>query len=43
VWREYANGVSVPHTYVLWTVAYGAAYTAMLLFLGAVAFKDKDV
>jgi ABC-type transport system involved in multi-copper enzyme maturation permease subunit len=41
--REYANGVSVPHSYVAWAVAYGAIYTAMLLFFAAVAFQDKDV
>lgn len=43
IWREYANGVPVPHTYVAWTIGYGALYTTMLLFLSAVAFQDKDV
>lgn len=43
VWREFANGVEVPHSYVAWTVGYGAIYTALLLFFAAVAFQDKDV
>lgn len=43
VWREYANGVGVPHVYVIWTVGYGAAYTMILLYLAAMAFENKDV
>lgn len=43
VWREYANGVSVPHTYVLWTVGYATVYTTILLYLATVAFQSKDV
>ncbi len=43
IWREYANGVAVPHSYVAWAAAYGAIYTVMLLFFAAVAFQDKDV
>ena len=43
IWREYANGVTVPHSYVVWTVLYGTVYTGLLLFLAAMAFQDKDV
>ncbi len=43
IWREYANGVDVPHSYVAWTVVYGTIYTLLFLFLSAVAFQDKDV
>jgi ABC-type transport system involved in multi-copper enzyme maturation permease subunit len=43
IWREYANGVGVPHAYVVWTVGYGAAFTAILLYLAAMAFREKDV
>ncbi len=43
VWREYANGVNVPHSYVIWTIGYGAAYTIILLYLAAAAFEHKDV
>ena len=40
---EAANGVPVAGTYILWAMVYGVIYTAMLLFLAAVAFEDKDV
>ena len=40
---EAANGVAVAPTYTLWAVAYGAAYTLMLLILAAIAFENKDV
>ncbi len=40
---EAANGVPVPGLYVLWTTAYGAAYTVLLLVLAAFAFENKDV
>jgi len=43
IWREYANGVAVPHTYVVWTVVYGVLYTSLLLGLATVAFQDRDV
>lgn len=40
---EAANGVPVAAAYVLWTLAYGLAYTAVLLLLAAMAFEEKDV
>jgi ABC-type transport system involved in multi-copper enzyme maturation permease subunit len=40
---EAANDVPVAFTYVLWALAYGTIYTAMLLTLAALAFEDKDV
>lgn len=40
---EAANDVPVALTYVLWALAYGTIYTAMLLTLAALAFEDKDV
>jgi len=43
IWREYANGVSVPHSYVAWTMVYGAVYTGLLLFLACLSFHDRDV
>ncbi|MCH8204128.1 MAG: ABC transporter permease subunit [Candidatus Hydrogenedentes bacterium] len=43
IWREYANGVAVPHSYVAWTILYGTVYTGMLLFLACIAFHEKDV
>ena len=43
IWREYANGVAVPHSYVAWTVVYGSVYTGVLLFLATLAFSQKDV
>jgi len=43
IWREYANGVSVPHSYVLWTMVYGTVYTSLLLFLACISFHDRDV
>lgn len=43
IWREYANGVAVPHSYVAWTLVYGTVYTCLLLFLACIAFHDRDV
>ena len=43
VWREFSNGVAVPHTYVLWTLLYGAVYTGLLLFAATLSFAHKDV
>jgi Cu-processing system permease protein len=40
---EAANAVDISLTYVLWALAYGAAYTALLLILAAWAFERKDV
>lgn len=40
---EAANGVAVSLAYVAWTLAYGLAYTVVLLILAAAAFEDKDV
>jgi len=40
---EAANGVAVSSSYVLWALVYGAAYTAAVLVLAALAFEDKDV
>jgi len=43
IWREYSNGVAVPHSYVAWTMVYGAVYTGLLLFLACLSFHDRDV
>lgn len=43
IWREYSNGVAVPHAYVAWTLLYGTVYTGLLLFFAALAFEHKDV
>ena len=43
IWREYANGVTIPHAYVAWTALYGSVYTGLLLFLAVLAFNRKDV
>lgn len=43
IWREYANGVVVPGSFVAWTVLYGTVFTGLLLFLAVMAFQDKDV
>ncbi len=40
---EAANGVAIAPSYVVWALAYGTVYTAMLLTLAALAFEDKDV
>ncbi|GMU93351.1 MAG: hypothetical protein AMXMBFR4_24090 [Candidatus Hydrogenedentota bacterium] len=40
---EAANGVPVALEYVVWSMAYGVVYTAMLLVLAAIAFESKDV
>lgn len=40
---EAANAVDISLAYVLWALAYGAAYTALLLILAAWAFDKKDV
>lgn len=40
---EAANGVPVAPGYVLWAMAYGAVYTAVLLIIASLAFQDKDV
>lgn len=40
---EAANGVAVAPSYVLWALAYGTAYTVMLLVLAALAFEEKDL
>lgn len=40
---EAANNIAVPFDYVVWAMAYGAIYTAMLLALAAFAFENKDV
>lgn len=40
---EAANGVPVAPGYVLWAIAYGAVYTAVLLTIASLAFQDKDV
>ncbi|HOZ47749.1 MAG TPA: ABC transporter permease subunit [Candidatus Hydrogenedentes bacterium] len=40
---EAANGVPVTGAYVVWALAYGFIYTAMLLVVAAAAFQDKDV
>ncbi len=40
---EAANGVAVSGVYVAWVLAYGLAYTAVLLLLAALAFEEKDV
>ena len=40
---EAANGVPVASGYVLWALAYGTVYTAVLLVIASLAFQDKDV
>jgi len=40
---EAANDVPVALGYVVWSMVYGAVYTAMLLALASVAFENKDV
>lgn len=40
---EAANGIDVSPAYVVWAMAYGAVYTAVLLVLASLAFEDKDV
>lgn len=35
--------IPVRPAFVLWSLAYGAIYTAVLLFLAAVAFENKDL
>ena len=40
---EAANNVAVSFDYVIWAMAYGTVYTAMLLVLAAIAFENKDV
>lgn len=40
---EAANDVAVSGAYVLWALAYGAAYTIVFLIFAALAFEDKDV
>ncbi len=40
---EAANEVAVSGAYILWTLAYGALYTAFLLLLAILAFEEKDV
>ena len=40
---EAANSVPVSLAYVFWTLAYGAAYSAAVLALAALAFEDKDL
>jgi ABC-type transport system involved in multi-copper enzyme maturation permease subunit len=38
-----ANGVEVSAGYMIWAMAYGVVYTAMLLVLAAIAFEGRDV
>jgi ABC-type transport system involved in multi-copper enzyme maturation permease subunit len=40
---EAANAMDVSLSYVAWAMTYGAIYTALLLFLAALAFEEKDV
>lgn len=40
---EAANAVAVNPAYVLWAIAYGCAYSAMLLAGSAMLFEEKDV
>ncbi|MEA3364751.1 MAG: ABC transporter permease subunit [Candidatus Hydrogenedentes bacterium] len=40
---EAANGVPVASGYILWALAYGTVYTAVLLIIASLAFQDKDV
>jgi ABC-type transport system involved in multi-copper enzyme maturation permease subunit len=40
---EAANAVAVNPVYVLWSIAYGCAYSAMLLAGAAMLFEEKDV
>lgn len=43
IWQEYANGINVSTSYVIWTLGYGTVYTGFLLYLATVAFENKDV
>lgn len=43
IWQEYANGVTVPQSFIVWTLGYGLAYTGFLLYVAVVAFQNKDV
>ena len=43
IWQEYANGVMVPESYIVWTFGYGLAYTAFLLYGATLAFQNRDV
>ncbi len=43
IWKEYANGIEISHTYVVWNMVYGALYTALLLYLATLVFENKDV
>jgi len=43
IWQEYANGVAVPQSFVLWALGYGLAYTGFLLYVAVMAFENKDV
>ncbi len=40
---EAANGIAVSWVYVAWALAYGAAYTAALLWLACLAFEGRDL
>ena len=40
---EAANDVSISFMYVVWTAAYGAVYSALFLYIAALAFEEKDV
>ena len=43
IWQEYANGIPISGTYIVWTAFYGFLYTALVLYLATVAFENKDV
>ncbi len=43
IWQEYANGMEISQSYVLWTVFYGLMYTGLILYLATVAFENKDL
>ena len=43
IWKEYANGVEISQAYVAWNLLYGTVYTAVLLYLAALVFENKDV
>lgn len=43
IWQEYANGMVISQTYVVWTALYGLLYTGLVLYLATVAFENKDV
>lgn len=40
---EAANGVEINPAFVLWVLAYGLGYTAVLLVLASLAFERKDL